>query len=96
MHLFIARRGREWDEHRCGRSPRRAGDAGFTGPFETPVGVERPTGAELAIPKADFWRLKEGWIKEFNWISSPRAEKRDGCRRAAQEDVLGSPAPHWW
>ncbi|MGW0900420.1 nuclear transport factor 2 family protein [Streptomyces goshikiensis] len=38
----------------------------FTGPFETPVGTIRPTGAELNIPTADFWYVENGRIKEFN------------------------------
>ncbi|WP_030162361.1 nuclear transport factor 2 family protein [Streptomyces sp. NRRL S-244] len=38
----------------------------FTGPFETPAGTVRPTGAELDIPTADFWYVENGRIKEFN------------------------------
>ncbi|MEV4555824.1 nuclear transport factor 2 family protein [Kitasatospora sp. NPDC049285] len=38
----------------------------FTGPFETPAGVVRPTGARLSIPTADFWYVENGRIKEFN------------------------------
>ncbi|MGW7368346.1 ester cyclase [Streptomyces sp. NPDC054841] len=38
----------------------------FTGPFETPAGTIRPTGAELNIPTADFWYVENGRIKEFN------------------------------
>ncbi|MFD7341687.1 ester cyclase [Streptomyces violascens] len=38
----------------------------FTGPFETPAGTIRPTGAKLAIPTADFWYVEDGRIKEFN------------------------------
>ncbi|KOU38403.1 ester cyclase [Streptomyces sp. WM6378] len=38
----------------------------FTGPFETPVGTIRPTGAKLDIPTADFWYVENGRIKEFN------------------------------
>ncbi|MFF5013196.1 ester cyclase [Streptomyces sp. NPDC001165] len=38
----------------------------FTGPFETPVGTIRPTGATLDIPTADFWYVENGRIKEFN------------------------------
>lgn len=38
----------------------------FTGPFETPAGTIRPTGAKLDIPTADFWYVENGRIKEFN------------------------------
>ncbi|MCX4547025.1 nuclear transport factor 2 family protein [Streptomyces sp. NBC_01565] len=38
----------------------------FTGPFETPAGTVRPTGAALNIPTADFWYVENGRIKEFN------------------------------
>ncbi|MFF4038031.1 ester cyclase [Streptomyces sp. NPDC001816] len=38
----------------------------FTGPFETPAGTIRPTGATLDIPTADFWYVENGRIKEFN------------------------------
>ncbi|MFK0044608.1 ester cyclase [Streptomyces sp. NPDC090741] len=38
----------------------------FTGPFETPAGTIRPTGAKLNIPTADFWYVENGKIKEFN------------------------------
>ncbi|MGW6577731.1 ester cyclase [Streptomyces sp. NPDC054945] len=38
----------------------------FTGPFETPSGTIRPTGAALNIPTADFWYVEDGRIKEFN------------------------------
>lgn len=38
----------------------------FTGPFETPAGTIRPTGAALNIPTADFWYVEDGRIKEFN------------------------------
>src|SRR6266536_162759 len=37
-----------------------------TGPFPTPAGVIRPTGARLDIPTADFWYVENGKIKEFN------------------------------
>ncbi|GAA4490909.1 nuclear transport factor 2 family protein [Rhodococcus olei] len=37
-----------------------------TGPFATPAGVVEPTGAELAIPTADFWYVEDGKVKEFN------------------------------
>jgi len=38
----------------------------FLGPFETPAGVIQPTGAELDIPTADFWYVRDGKIQEFN------------------------------
>ncbi|MCZ0983435.1 nuclear transport factor 2 family protein [Streptomyces diastatochromogenes] len=38
----------------------------FTGPFETPAGTVRPTGARLSVPAADFWYVEDGRIKEFN------------------------------
>ncbi|MFF3861409.1 ester cyclase [Streptomyces sp. NPDC002209] len=38
----------------------------FTGPFETPAGTIRPTGATLDIPTADFWYVENGKIKQFN------------------------------
>ncbi|GAA4335266.1 nuclear transport factor 2 family protein [Streptomyces venetus] len=38
----------------------------FTGPFETPAGTIRPTGAKLSIPTADFWYIEDGKIKQFN------------------------------
>lgn len=38
----------------------------FTGPFETPAGTIRPTGAALNIPTADLWYVEDGRIKEFN------------------------------
>jgi ketosteroid isomerase-like protein len=38
----------------------------FTGPFQTPAGVIRPTGGKLDIPTADFWYIENGRIKEFN------------------------------
>ena len=38
----------------------------FLGPFETPAGVIEPTGAELDIPTADFWYVRDGKIREFN------------------------------
>ena len=38
----------------------------FLGPFETPAGVVQPTGAELDIPTADFWYVRDGKIQEFN------------------------------
>ncbi|MFI9386682.1 ester cyclase [Kutzneria sp. NPDC052558] len=37
-----------------------------TGPFETPAGVIKPSGAKLDIPTADFWYIEDGKIKEFN------------------------------
>jgi hypothetical protein len=38
----------------------------FLGPFDTPAGVIRPTGAKLDIPTADFWYLLDGKIQVFN------------------------------
>lgn len=38
----------------------------FRGPFETPAGVIQPTGAQLDIPTADFWYVRDGKIQEFN------------------------------
>ena len=38
----------------------------FLGPFETPAGVIQPTGANLNMPCADFWYVRDGKIKEFN------------------------------
>ncbi|MFC0430985.1 ester cyclase [Kutzneria buriramensis] len=37
-----------------------------TGPFETPAGTIRSSGAKLDIPTADFWYVENGKIKEFN------------------------------
>jgi len=38
----------------------------FLGPFETPTGVIQPTGAELDIPTADFWYVRNGKVQVFN------------------------------
>jgi ketosteroid isomerase-like protein len=38
----------------------------FLGPFETPTGAIQPTGAQLDIPTADFWYVRDGKIQEFN------------------------------
>jgi hypothetical protein len=38
----------------------------FLGPFETPADVIQPTGANLDIPTADFWYLRDGKIQAFN------------------------------
>lgn len=38
----------------------------FLGPFETPAGTIQPTGAELDIPTADFWYVRDGKIQVFN------------------------------
>jgi ketosteroid isomerase-like protein len=38
----------------------------FLGPFETPIGAIQPTGAELDIPTADFWYVRDGKTQEFN------------------------------
>jgi hypothetical protein len=38
----------------------------FLGPFESPAGVIQPTGAQLDIPTADFWYVRDGKVQEFN------------------------------
>jgi hypothetical protein len=38
----------------------------FLGPFETPAGVIQPTGAQLDIPTADFWYVRNGKIQEYD------------------------------
>ena len=38
----------------------------FLGPFHTPAGSIQPTGAQLDIPTADFWYVRDGKILEFN------------------------------
>src|ERR1700716_2807825 len=38
----------------------------FLGPFETPAGVIQPTGAELDIPTAAFWYVRNGKIQEVH------------------------------
>ena len=38
----------------------------FLGPFDTPAGVIRPTGAKIDFPTADFWYLRNGKIEVFD------------------------------
>ena len=38
----------------------------FLGPFDTPAGVIKPTGAKIDIPTADFWYLRNGKVKVFD------------------------------
>ena len=38
----------------------------FLGPFQTPAGVIRPTGAKIDFPTADFWYLRNGKIEVFD------------------------------
>jgi hypothetical protein len=38
----------------------------FLGPFSTPAGVIKPTGARIAIPTADFWYLRNGKVEVFD------------------------------
>jgi hypothetical protein len=38
----------------------------FRGPFDTPAGVIKPTGAKLDFPTADFWYLRNGKIETFD------------------------------
>ena len=38
----------------------------FLGPFETPAGVIRPTGAKVDFPTADFWYLRNGKVEVFD------------------------------
>ena len=38
----------------------------FLGPFDTPAGVIRPTGAKIDIPTADFWYLRNGKVEVFD------------------------------
>jgi ketosteroid isomerase-like protein len=38
----------------------------FLGPFETPAGVIRPTGAKLDIRTADFWYVRNGKVEVFD------------------------------
>jgi hypothetical protein len=38
----------------------------FLGPFNTPAGVIKPTGAKIAIPTADFWYLRDGKVEVFD------------------------------
>ena len=38
----------------------------FLGPFQTPAGVIKPTGAKIDFPTADFWYLRNGKIETFD------------------------------
>jgi hypothetical protein len=38
----------------------------FLGPFDTPAGVVKPTGAKIDIPTADFWYLHNGKVEVFD------------------------------
>ena len=38
----------------------------FLGPFQTPDGPIRPTGARLDFPTADFWYLSDGKVDRFD------------------------------
>jgi SnoaL-like domain len=38
----------------------------FQGPLETPAGIIQPTGAEIDVPTADFWYLRDGKVHTFN------------------------------
>ncbi|MFD7155525.1 ester cyclase [Kribbella sp. NPDC059898] len=38
----------------------------FRGPFDTPAGVIKPTGAKIDFPTADFWYLRNGKIERFD------------------------------
>jgi hypothetical protein len=38
----------------------------FLGPFSTPAGAIKPTGAKIAIPTADFWYLRNGKVEVFD------------------------------
>ena len=38
----------------------------FLGPLETPSGTVQPTGAEVDVPTADFWYLRDGKIEKFD------------------------------
>jgi len=38
----------------------------FLGPFDTPAGVIKPTGAKIDIPTADFWYLRNGKVEVFD------------------------------
>jgi hypothetical protein len=38
----------------------------FLGPFQTPIGPIRPTGAKIDFPTADFWYLRHGKIEVFD------------------------------
>ena len=38
----------------------------FLGPFQTPIGPIKPTGAKIAFPTADFWYLRDGKVEVFD------------------------------
>jgi hypothetical protein len=38
----------------------------FLGPFDTPAGVIKPTGAKVDFPTADFWYLRNGKVEVFD------------------------------
>lgn len=38
----------------------------FLGPLETPAGTLQATGAQVDVPTADFWYLRDGRIEMFN------------------------------
>jgi SnoaL-like protein len=38
----------------------------FRGPFQTPAGEVRPTGAKIDFPTADFWYLRNGKVEVFD------------------------------
>jgi hypothetical protein len=38
----------------------------FLGPFDTPAGVLKPTGAKVDFPTADFWYLRNGKVETFD------------------------------
>ena len=38
----------------------------FLGPFDTPAGVVKPTGAKVDFPTADFWYLRNGKVEVFD------------------------------
>jgi len=38
----------------------------FRGPFQTPAGEVKPTGARIDFPTADFWYLRNGKVEVFD------------------------------
>jgi hypothetical protein len=38
----------------------------FLGPFQTPAGEVKPTGARIDFPTADFWYLRNGKVEVFD------------------------------
>jgi hypothetical protein len=38
----------------------------FLGPFQTPAGAIKPTGAKIDFPTADFWYLRNGKVETFD------------------------------